>query len=154
MNHRIVWPILGVLGLGLLVLGFNSLSARQPGGGGFGGFGGFGMGPPNRFVVAHATPSQVLILDTTTGQVYQAKSGDFKKMSELPRMGEFRPPFFGGEKDKESRPPFGKFKDKKAKDPDKDEDKDIEKGFDKKKDPDKEGKKEHDKGLDNDSGKQ
>jgi len=104
----------GVLGLGLLVLGFTRSSAQPPMGG-FGG--GFGFTQTGRFTVAHAMPSQVLILDTATGQVYQAKSGDFKKMSELPRVGGGfmgGPPFFDKEKEKDKgfRPPFGREKDK------------------------------------------
>ena len=41
---------------------------------------------PGRFVVAHASARQVLVLDTTTGQVYRVPSDDFKSASDLPRM--------------------------------------------------------------------
>jgi hypothetical protein len=49
-----------------------------------------------RFVVAHSSPERIVILDTATGQVYVATERDFKKMSEMPKVGGdrlIRPPF-------------------------------------------------------------
>ena len=92
MRHRIFWPLVACLGLGGLTLVISQSTAkRAPGGaGGPGGPAGMpgGMpGMPGRFVVANASATQVLILDTATGQVYRAKEEDFKKMSDLPVMG-------------------------------------------------------------------
>lgn len=110
MKHRIFWPIIGGLGLVLLILVFNPGSAQRPpdddprpgpppG------------GPhPGRYVVAHATADRVVILDTATGQVYVARERDFKSMADLPRGGSergFGPAFRErGDKDKEARRPL------------------------------------------------
>jgi hypothetical protein len=101
MNHRVVWPIAGVLGLAVLVVGITNLSAQRP-------VNVPGTAPPaGRFVVADAGEDAVLILDSATGQVYRAQEKDFKKMSELPKVGEgFRPPAL------DRRPDFTKDKDK------------------------------------------
>lgn len=95
MSHRILWPVVACLGLGGLTLVLSQSTAQRPGGGGLGGPPGMqgGMpggspGMPGRFVVANASSSQVLVLDTATGQVYRAKEADFKKMSDLPGMGQ------------------------------------------------------------------
>jgi hypothetical protein len=120
MNRRIVWPVAGVLGLAVLVLSISGLPAQRP----------INMPTPGlhsgRFVVAHATPTRVIILDSATGQVYAAGERDFKPMSELPRPGEgSRPPFMQRDKDKdnfsdkdrkEDRPRERRSKDKEIKD--------------------------------------
>ena len=82
MNHRIVWPVAGLLGLVLLAVGISTVPAqvrpmpflapRQVG----------------RFVVAHATEKQIIILDTTTGKLYKAGRDDFQKYSDLPKIGD------------------------------------------------------------------
>ena len=81
MSHRILWPVVAALGLGGLILVISQSTAQRPGGGGGG-----APGMPGRFVVAHASAHQVLVLDTATGQVYRVPSDDFKKLSDLPRM--------------------------------------------------------------------
>ena len=88
MKHRVVWPIAGVLGLAVLVVGITKLSAQRPP------INLPGLAPPvGRFVVAHATAARVIILDSATGQVYVAEEKDFKPVSALPKVGEgFRPP--------------------------------------------------------------
>ena len=94
MSHRILWPLVACLGLGGLILVISQSTAQRPGSGMPGMPGGM-PGMPGRFVVANASSSQVLILDTATGRVYRAKDDDFEKMSELPRIGggaDARPP--------------------------------------------------------------
>ena len=91
MSHRFVWSIVAVLSLGGLIAFLSQSSAQRAGGGapgGMPGMAGMPQGMPGRFVVANASSSQVLILDTATGQVYRAKEEDFKKMSDLPGMGQ------------------------------------------------------------------
>src|SRR5262245_44199078 len=112
MKHSVVWPIAGVLALAVLVFGLASLLAQPraniP-----------GIGPqPIRFVVAHATAGQVLVLDSMTGQVYEFREKDFKKPSELPRVGDgvIRPRF--GDRDKDAAPRDRTDKDRDFKDRD------------------------------------
>jgi hypothetical protein len=102
MNQRVVWPIAGVLGLAVLVVGITQLSAQRPP------VNLRGTGPPTgRFVVADAGDDYVLILDSATGQVYRADEKDFNKMSALPKVGErLRQPAL------DRRPDFTKDKDK------------------------------------------
>lgn len=103
MKQRIVWGLVTVAAVAVVVLVLAPSNAQRPGGGG--GFGGgFGMMGPmgGRFTVAHASADAVLILDTATGQVYKAGAKDFKKMSELPKMGEGGMPF--GKFEKKDRP--------------------------------------------------
>lgn len=74
-----------------------------------------------RFVVAHATAERVLILDSTTGQIYVAEEKDFKKLAELPKLaprlferdGEGDRPFRKKEGDREERKEGGKRKKEK-----------------------------------------
>jgi hypothetical protein len=105
MSHRFVWSVVAALSLGGLIAFISQSSAQRAGGGRAGGAAEPGMpgmagphGMPGRYVVANASPSQVLILDTATGQVYRAGEKDFKSVSDLPGMG--RP---GGGRD--VRPP-------------------------------------------------
>jgi hypothetical protein len=101
MNHRIVWPIAGLLGVAILALSIRFLPAQGPMP--------YMMGQVGRFVVAHATEKQIVILDTSTGQLYKASSDDFKKFSELPKVGTPYQP------DKDKGPTLkdkGPFKDK------------------------------------------
>ena len=93
MRHRIIWPVVAVLALGGLFLIIRQSTAQRPEREAPpGGMPGRPFGMPGRFVVANAHLDQgrwqVLILDTATGQVYRAKDEDFKKMSELPHMGQ------------------------------------------------------------------
>jgi hypothetical protein len=81
MYHRIVWPIAGLLGVAILALSIRTLPGQGPGPMPY------MMGQVGRFVVAHATEKQIVILDTSTGQLYKASSDDFKKFSELPKTG-------------------------------------------------------------------
>jgi hypothetical protein len=56
-----------------------------------------------RFQVAHVTATRIIILDTMTGQLYQATDDDIKKYAELPRieLPPAPPPF--AEKDKDNK---------------------------------------------------
>lgn len=80
MNHRIMWPLAALLGFAIFVMAISQVPA-QPRPGMFNPFVQSG-----RFVVAHATEKQVIILDTGTGKLYKATSADFQKYSELPKM--------------------------------------------------------------------
>jgi hypothetical protein len=104
VNHRIIWGLVGVAAVALLIFGFSSTSAqRSPVPGAVMPFP-FGA-PAGRFTVAHATATQVIILDTATGQLYKASSDDFKKFSELPKVGGGFPAFPPLPDTKENRPP-------------------------------------------------
>jgi hypothetical protein len=113
MTPRIVWPITALLGLVILIVGISNVPAQRPQV-----REGFGHGPQphGRFVVAHASAGQVLILDSATGKVYRARQNDFLPMSELPRPGGFMPMPFPQEKAKDSGVdkdrPRDQFKDK------------------------------------------
>lgn len=126
MKNRIVWPIVGVLGVGMLAVLLSSVRAQRPPMG-------FGGPPqPGRFVVAHASAERIVILDSATGQLYVGSEKDFKKLSELPRQGEGRPPFMDKDRekrrDKDGQPPRERRpkKDDKEKEKEKEEDKDEE----------------------------
>ncbi len=80
MVHRIVWPITALVGLIILAVGISTVPA-QPGMGMM-----YGMPQVGRFVVAHASEKQIIILDTTTGKLYKATDADFKKASEMPKV--------------------------------------------------------------------
>lgn len=100
MKSNFVWPIAGVLGLGILVFGLSLAPAQRdrP-------MEGFRpMLQPGRFTVAHSHPERILILDTATGQVYAVNEKEFKKSSDLPKVGEMpRPRFFERDREKEKR---------------------------------------------------
>jgi hypothetical protein len=93
MKHRILWPVVGGLGLFALAFAIGSAYAQRivRGGEGGGGVGVAAFAMPGRFTVAHGSADAVLILDTATGKVYRAGKDDFKKMSELPKINEGLP---------------------------------------------------------------
>jgi len=111
MTARVVWPVAGLLGLGLLVFArFAPPSSAQrperpardtPAARGADSPLATLRPPVGRFVVARATKQEIVILDTATGQLYKATPNDFKKFSELPKIGEGRG----------LRPPVGRAKD-------------------------------------------
>ena len=94
----LVFGMLGLVCLGLVLTNVSAQPAARPP----------VIGPgmqAGRFVVAHSTPERIVILDTATGQVYVATERDFKKMSEMPKVGSdrlIRPPF--REKEDPDRP--------------------------------------------------
>jgi hypothetical protein len=102
-----VWPVAGLLGLAILAVCFSTLPAQQrepmppwmmmP-------------GQTGRYVVAHASEKQIVILDTTSGKLYKATSEDYRKYSELPKMEMPRP--FLPDKDKIERPKDRPVRDK------------------------------------------
>jgi hypothetical protein len=76
-----VWPITALVGLVILAVGISTVPAQpQPG------MSGMMFGQVGRFVVAHASEKEIIILDTTTGKLYRATDSDFKKASELPKV--------------------------------------------------------------------
>jgi hypothetical protein len=86
MKHRVVWPIVALLAIGLVVLSINSVSAQRDGDRGRP-MERMGSAPhAGRFVVAHALAERIVILDTATGQLYVAGEKDMKKVSELPKV--------------------------------------------------------------------
>ncbi len=129
MNPRIVWPITALLGLAVVVLGWSHLSAQRlperPLA--------FMAGPQvGRFVVAHALAERIVILDTATGQLYVAGERDMKRFTELPRLSEGRPPFMDKEGDgpparDKFKSDFGRFRDKRKGDKEKESDEKKEK---------------------------
>ncbi len=98
MDRRFLWPAIGAVALVVLALSIGSTPA-QPGGM-------FGGPRPGRFVVAHASATQVLILDTATGNIYKAGEKDFKAFAEIAKAVEGGG-FPGGPFPKDG-PPFGK----------------------------------------------
>ena len=76
MSSRFLWPLAGLLGIAGLMLMFTTSSAQPMAGGGW--------GISGRFVVAHATDKQVLVLDTATGQVYSVT--EFKAAADMPKL--------------------------------------------------------------------
>lgn len=98
MSNRVFWPIAGVFALAFMALVVSSQSSAQrrpqpedrderpqpvvrP-----------GFMAAGRFVVAHATEKQIVILDTATGQLYKATDKDIKAYKDLPRPGPVRVP--------------------------------------------------------------
>jgi hypothetical protein len=100
MCCRTTWSIAGLAGAALLLLGLGSMWAQRPLDAPrvpqppFGPGPGMGMGPhPGRFSVAHASEKRIVILDTATGKLYQAKESDLLPYADLPKFGEAgRPP--------------------------------------------------------------
>ena len=76
MSSRFLWPLAGLLGIAGLMLMFTTSSAQPMAGGGW--------GISGRFVVAHASDKQVLVLDTATGQVYSVT--EFKAAADMPKL--------------------------------------------------------------------
>jgi hypothetical protein len=127
MIRRCAWTVTGLLVLGVLIFGVTQLGAQRPPIGGVITF----PPPAGRYVVAHIDRGDIIILDTTTGDLFRATSGDIKDYATLRRMGG-RPEKDKGrfEKDKErfdkdrgrfekdkdrfekDKAPFDKFKDK------------------------------------------
>lgn len=138
MSHRILWPVVACLGLGGLTLVLSQSTAQrvvEPPSGGITVTGSRPAGPPGRFVVANASSLQVLILDTATGQVYRAKEEDFKKMSDLPRLGQpggrdFGPPVRDGRPEPRDKDDARPARDRRSIDIDAEKDKDRAKNKD------------------------
>src|SRR5262245_20933905 len=91
MQSRIIWPVAGIIALLVVVLAVSFSGAQRPERPALPGMGGM-LPMQGRFVVAHASATQVLILDTVTGKVYKAGEKDFKPVSELPRTFEIPAP--------------------------------------------------------------
>ncbi len=95
MHCRTVWSIAGFAGAALLLFGLGTLWAQRPleqprvvpqppfmpGP---------MMGGPmhGRFTVAHASEKHIVVLDTVTGKLYEAKPKDLLPYPELPKVGE------------------------------------------------------------------
>jgi hypothetical protein len=108
MNWRIViLLVVGMLVLGGVITGLTNLAAqpaypRMP------------VDMVGRYVVVTSNP--IIIMDTTTGDLYHARGSDIKEFSERPRLRAPEPPDFG-EKDKgyprfKDKDSFPRFKDK------------------------------------------
>jgi len=136
MKQRYLWLFGGLTALLIVAVTYRETPAqRMP----------FFGGQVGRFVVAHATDKQIVILDTTTGKLYKATEKDFAKFSDLPKQEpmDFPIPIFPGERDK------GPAKDR-PRERDKEKDKEKAPARDKEKDgrerdKDKEKEKEKDK---------
>ena len=111
MTRRFLW-LWGLLALLILAASFSHVPAQRGPSVPF-----FGGGQVGRFVVAHASDKQIVILDTTSGKLYKATEKDFQKYSDLPKIEpmEIPLPFGGRDKDKGKEAP----KDKELKDKDK-----------------------------------
>jgi hypothetical protein len=110
MSCRTTWSIAGFAGAALLLVGLGTMWAQRPldaprvpqppfmpGPG-------LGMGPhPGRFAVAHASEKRIVILDTATGKLYQAKESDFLPYADLPKFGDGGRPPRGDGRERERR---------------------------------------------------
>lgn len=117
MQSRWLWPIVGAAAVVVVVASYSGAQRpERPDGPPMGGP--FGPGPAaGRYVVAHGSATQVLILDTATGRVYKVTEKEFKPSSELPRVFEGpRPPFRDGPRDRPIRREERKKDDKPARD--------------------------------------
>jgi hypothetical protein len=83
--RRFTLPIAVLAGLVVLAVSIRSVPAQPRGPGG--GWPEVGMpAQVGRFVVAHATDKQIVVLDTVTGTLYRATESDLHKASEIPRV--------------------------------------------------------------------
>jgi hypothetical protein len=108
MTRKLTATITGLIVLAVLIVGMAQLNAQRPGPREEGppaaarpGF--FPAGPVGRYMVARLDGSNIILLDTTTGDLYVATPKDFKKFSERPRGPAFGPPTF--ERAPRERPP-------------------------------------------------
>jgi hypothetical protein len=118
MNHRIVWPVVLVLAVGVAAVTISASNAQREGDRGRP-MDRLAPAQPGRFVVAKVfDPNSVLLLDTATGQIYELERSDFKKASSLPKFSEGRP-MFGREEPmkKDFREREERKKEKKKEDP-------------------------------------
>jgi hypothetical protein len=112
MSHRAFWPLLGFLLLAGLIVGLT-LGNAQP----FRDGPAPGMdrsGPPGRWVVARVKEHSLILLDTATGDLFEARDADIKPYSERHRTAPPLPPPVrqrdrGEDKD---RPPESRDRDK------------------------------------------
>lgn len=81
MNQRAVWVAAGSAALVAVLLTVTYTLAQRPDRPA----GGVVVPYPGRFTVAHATATQVLVLDTATGSVYSVAAIDFRKPAEMGR---------------------------------------------------------------------
>jgi hypothetical protein len=95
MYCRTAWSIVGFAGAALLLFGLGTLWAQRPPEPArvvpqppF--MPGPMMGGPmhGRFTLAHASDKHIVVLDTATGKLYEAKPKDLLPYSELPKVGE------------------------------------------------------------------
>jgi len=81
MNRRYLWPLAGLLAVLVLTVSHVNDTTAQKATLPF-----VGGGQVGRFVVAHASDKQIVILDTTSGKLYRATEKDFLKYSDLPKQ--------------------------------------------------------------------
>src|SRR4051794_28567235 len=80
MNQRATYLAGGLIALAVLVVGFAHLSAQRfPGPEAIGGAG--------RYVVACSSPDVIILLDTATGDLYNATPREIKPYASRPRPG-------------------------------------------------------------------
>jgi hypothetical protein len=112
MNNRTVCSIAGLLGTGCLLIGLGALWAQRPDRPRIVQsqpqppfmHGPMMMGPhAARFVAAHATEKRIVVLDSATGKLYQAKESDLLPISSLPKFDQPPPPPPGDERGRPRR---------------------------------------------------
>src|SRR5262245_47979076 len=108
MDRKAVWILAGAIVRGFSIFGVTQLSAQRPQpGDGPPRDGPPPGGAPARFQVVRATPDVIILLDTTTGDLYNAVPSDIKPYNARTRGGFGRGPD-GGER---GRPPVDGPKD-------------------------------------------
>jgi hypothetical protein len=100
MSRKFILLLAGVVLFGALLIGTAWVSAQRPGGGAMAFFPGPSVG---RYVVAHSSAKQIVILDTATGDLYKATPDDYKSLKERPKPQPLPDRFFDKEKDRKER---------------------------------------------------
>jgi hypothetical protein len=77
-----LWITLALLLAGLTVFGLSNLGAQRPP---LPGMGGFGFPEVGRYQAVRATDDSIILIDTTTGELYRATPRDIKPFSERPK---------------------------------------------------------------------
>jgi hypothetical protein len=96
MNRKLAWTIGGMIVLAVAIVGMTQLKAQRPPPPREEGVplrrpGFVPGGPVGRYMVARIIGSNIVLLDTMTGELYEATPKDFKKFSERPRGAPVRP---------------------------------------------------------------
>jgi hypothetical protein len=111
MSHRSFWPLLGFLLLAGLIIGLT-LGNAQP----FRDGSAPGMdraGPPGRWAVVRVKEHSLILLDTATGDLFEARDADIKPYGERHRPPPPPPPVRPRERGEDKdRPPESRDKDR------------------------------------------
>jgi hypothetical protein len=94
MNRRLTFLLASMAGVLLLIAAVSTLSAQRTPFNGqpmMGPMPGFGPAQ-GRFVVAFSSAARIVVLDSATGKLYQARESDFLDIANLPKLDQPPPP--------------------------------------------------------------